>query len=78
MSERSSFDNIIKWIIVAVLAVLALKVALSVLGLVFFAGAILWKLLPIILFAWLVVKAIGWIRGRNGGSAAPEPTEPGS
>ena len=71
MSEKSSFDNVFKWIILVILAIVALKVAVTVLGLAFFLGGfLLFKILPLVLIVWLVVKAVQWIRGRNGGDGA--------
>ena len=72
MPERNSFETILKWIVLIILAVFALKVIASVLGLAFVLGGfLLWRVLPIVLLVWLVFKLIEWLRGNNGGGTAP-------
>ena len=48
---------------------LTLKVLLGVLGIAFFLGGVLlFRVLPIVLMVWLVVKAIEWLRSDRGSS----------
>lgn len=67
MSEKSSFETILKWIVLVILAVVALKVAFTVLGIAMaLGGVLLFRILPLVLLVWLVWKLIEWIRDRNG------------
>jgi hypothetical protein len=69
MSEKNTFETILKWIVVVILAFAALKVLLGVLGIAFFLGGVLlFRVLPIVLVVWLVVKAIEWLRSDRGSS----------
>jgi apolipoprotein N-acyltransferase len=71
MSEKNSFEQILKWVVVAILAIAALKIALTVLGIAFVLGGfLLFRVLPIVLVIWLAFKAIEWLRGERGGSAS--------
>ncbi|HEU4455899.1 MAG TPA: hypothetical protein VFR81_22730 [Longimicrobium sp.] len=70
MPERNSFETVLKWIVLVILAIVALKVAISVLGLAFFLGGfLLFKILPLVLLVWVALKLVEWFRGRNGGPA---------
>lgn len=72
MSERSSFETIIRWTIVVILAVAALKVVFTVLGLAFVLGGfLLFRVLPLVLLVWIGFKAVEWLRGPRGGTAGP-------
>lgn len=72
MSDKSSFETILKWVVVVILAIVALKVIATVLGVAFVLGGfLLFRLLPLVLLVWLVVKAIEWLTGKRG-------TEPNS
>jgi hypothetical protein len=71
MSEKNTFESILKWVVVAILAIAALKILLTVLGIAFFLGGVLlFRVLPIVLVVWLVVKAIEWLRGDRSSSPA--------
>jgi len=73
MPERNSFETVLKWIVLVILAIVAIKVAISVLGLAFFLGGfLLFKILPLVLLVWVALKLVEWFRGKNGGST----TEP--
>lgn len=63
--ERSSFETVIRWVVIVILALVALKVALIALGLAFGLAGLAWKLLPFVLLVWLVYKGIEWIREKN-------------
>lgn len=69
MTEKSTFETILKWTVVVILAIVALKVVATVLGLAFFLGGfLLFRVLPLVLVVWLFIKAIEWLRGKNGSS----------
>ncbi len=71
MSSNSNFETVVKWIVVVILAIVALKVIATVLGIAFFLGGfLLWRVLPLVLVAWLLFKVIEWLRGKNGGTSA--------
>jgi hypothetical protein len=76
MSEKNTLETIIKWVVVAILAVVALKIVFLVLGTAMFLGnVLLFKVLPAVLVIWLVLKAVEWFRGGSRGTA-PAPAEP--
>lgn len=70
-SSDSNFETIIKWVVVVILAIVALKVIATVLGIAFFLGGfLLWRVLPMVLVVWLIFKAIEWLRGSKGSSTS--------
>ena len=74
-SSNNTFEAILKWSIVIILAIVALKVVAAVLNIAFFVGwVLLWKVIPLVVVAWLILKAIEWLRGKNGGSASSTST----
>ena len=74
MNDKSTFETILKWMVVAILAIVALKVIATVLGLAFFLGGfLLFRVLPLVVIVWLVYKGFEWLRGRDNG-AAPSST----
>jgi hypothetical protein len=74
MSEKNTFESILKWIVVVILAFAALKILLGVLGIAFFLGSVLlFRVLPIVLVVWLIVKAVEWLRSDRG-TAPPAST----
>jgi ABC-type amino acid transport system permease subunit len=80
MNDRTnSWENIIKWVVIGILAIVALKVALTILGiaigLVFGLGAIFWKLLPWVLAVWVILKVVEWMREKNCDTSSP-PADP--
>lgn len=69
MSEKNTFESILKWVVVVILAFAALKILLGVLSISFFLGGVLlFRVLPIVLVVWLIVKAIEWLRSDRGSS----------
>ena len=62
MSDRkSTFENVIKWIVIAILAIVALKVVATILGIAFFIGGFLFfRVLPLVLLVWTVVQVL-WV-----------------
>ena len=59
MSEKKSlFKQILTWTVVGILAVMALKLALGLLGMAFgLVSFLLFTVGPILLLGWLAVKA---------------------
>lgn len=56
--DKTLFKQIVTWTVVGILAVLALKVVLSVLGMAMgLVGFLLFTVGPILLLGWLAVKA---------------------
>ena len=68
MNDKNTFETILKWTVVVILAIVALKVVATVLGLAFFLGGfLLFRVLPLVLVVWLFIKAIDWLRGKDRG-----------
>lgn len=69
MEEKTNFETILKWVVIGILAIVAFKIALTVLGIaVGLAGFLLFTVLPLVLVVWLVVKAVQWLgRPKDGG-----------
>lgn len=56
--NNSPFVTLVKWAILLVVAVVALKLALGLLGIVMgFAAFLLFTVAPIVLLGWLLMKA---------------------
>jgi len=68
MSDKSSFETVLKWIVVAIVVVVALKVVLIALAL---GGFLLFRLLPLILLVWIVYKVVKWLGNSNGNGSSP-------
>ena len=69
MSSNSNFETVIKWVVVVILAIVALKVIATVLGIAFFLGSfLLWRVLPLVLVVWLIFKGVEWMRGSRDSS----------
>ena len=81
MARNDSFENAIKWIVIVILAIVALKVVATVLATAFFVGGfLLTKILPLVILVWAVYKGVEWLRGRNGGTppaTTSSTTDPG-
>jgi len=70
--NNTTFETILKWVVLVILAVVALKVVATILGLAFVLGSFLfWKVLPLVLLVWLIFKLVEWLRARNGGGIDP-------
>ena len=70
-TPRSSFETILKWVVVGILAIVALKIVFAVLATAFFVGGfLLWKVLPLVLIAWIVMRLV---RGWRGGGGHTDP-----
>ncbi|HEX8244108.1 MAG TPA: hypothetical protein VF541_11445 [Longimicrobium sp.] len=70
---KSKLERILKWIVLVILAVVALKIVFSVLALAWIVGGILLtKVLPLVLLVWLVLKLVEWWKSRNGGTPPVE------
>lgn len=67
MNDKSSFENFLKWAVVVILVIAALKVILTVLGLAWLLGSfLLFRVLPLVLVVWGVLKLVQWLRGDRG------------
>ncbi|HEX8903746.1 MAG TPA: hypothetical protein VF771_02750 [Longimicrobiaceae bacterium] len=70
---KTKLETILKWIVMVILAIVALKIVFSVLALAWILGGILLtKVLPLVLLVWLVLKLVEWWKSRNGGSPPVE------
>ena len=77
MAQKSNWETVIKWIVLAILAVVALKVLAGVLALAWVLGSVLiWKVLPLVALVWVVMKVIEWLRGKSCGGSASYPADP--
>ena len=66
-NERSNLETILKWIVLVILAVVAMKIVFSVFAIAFVLGGfLLTKVLPLVVLVWLVIKAVEWWKTRNG------------
>jgi hypothetical protein len=69
MAQKKDWEVVIQWIVIGILAVVALKILVSILGIAWVLGGfLLFRVLPIVLVVWLVLKGIEWLRGNGGGS----------
>jgi len=68
MSENSStFETVLKWIVIVIAAVFALKIVFTVFAVAFVIGGfLLTKVLPLVILVWLVLKLVQWWNTRNG------------
>jgi len=68
MSENGTkLENILKWIVLVIAAIVVLKLAFGVLAIAWVLGGILlFKILPLVLLVWVVLKLVEWWRTRNG------------
>ena len=65
----SKLERILKWIVLVILAVVALKIVFSILAVAWVLGGfLLTKVLPLVLLVWLVLKLVQWWKGRNEGT----------
>lgn len=72
MNDKNTFETILKWTVVVILALVALRVVATVLGIAFvLTGFLLFRVMPLVLVVWLAFKAIEWLRGKDRG---PQPT----
>jgi hypothetical protein len=69
MTENANgFEKILKWIVMVILAVVALKVVFGIFAIAFVLGGfLLTKVLPLVLLVWLVLRLVEWYRNRNTG-----------
>jgi hypothetical protein len=63
MNDKSSFETFLKWAVVVILAIAALKVVMAVLGIAWVLGAfLLFRVLPLVLVVWGIVKLVQWLK----------------
>jgi hypothetical protein len=71
----SNFETVVKWVIVVIVAIVALKIIATVLGIAFVLGGFLFfRVLPLVLLAWLVYMVIQWLTGKNKGTSSTSST----
>lgn len=71
MSKNNGFETVLKWAVVVILAIAALKVLMMVLGIAFVLGGfLLFRVLPLVLVVWGGYKLFQWLGGRSSSSAA--------
>lgn len=71
MSENNGFETVLKWAVVVILAIAALKVLAMVLGIAFVLGGfLLFRVLPLVLVVWGGYKLVQWLGGRSSSTAA--------
>ena len=68
MSENETkLERILKWIVLVIAAVVALKIVFSVFAIAWLVGGLLLtKVLPFVLLVWVVLKLVEWWRTKNG------------
>jgi hypothetical protein len=71
-SRNTDLENVLKWIVVVILAIVALKVVATILGIAWLVGGfLLFKILPLVGLVWIVLKAVEYFRGSRGTSPTP-------
>jgi hypothetical protein len=69
--NNNNVETILKWIVLVILAVVAMKIVFSVFAIAWLAGGfLLTRVLPLVVLAWLVIKAVEWWKNRDGGAPA--------
>jgi hypothetical protein len=64
MNDKSNFETFLKWAVVVIVAIAALKVLLAVLGIAWVLGGfLLFRVLPLVLVVWGIVKLVQWLNG---------------
>ena len=72
--NENGLEKVLKWIVLVILAVVALKLVAGVLAMAWVLGGfLLGKVLPLVLLVWLVLKLVEWWKGRNGATPPAEP-----
>ena len=68
MSENgTTLETILKWIVLVIAAVIAMKLVFGAFALAWFLGGILlFKVLPLVALVWLVLKLVEWWKTKNG------------
>ena len=67
MQNDSKLETILKWTVLVIAAVVALKLVFGVLAIAWVIGGILLtKVLPLVLLVWIVLKLVEWWKSRNG------------
>ena len=73
--NSSNFETVVKWVIVVILAIVALKVIATVLGIAFVLGGfLLFRVLPLVLLVWGLYMVIQWLTGKNKGTSSTSST----
>ncbi|HYH82589.1 MAG TPA: hypothetical protein VEX86_22550 [Longimicrobium sp.] len=65
--NRGKVETVLKWIVLVILAVVAMKIVFSAFAIAWVLGGfLLTKVLPLVVLVWLVIKAVEWWKTRNG------------
>jgi hypothetical protein len=65
--NESKLETILKWIVLVIAAVVALKIVFSVFAIAWLVGGfLLTRILPLVLLVWVVLKLVEWWKTRNG------------
>lgn len=75
MKENNSLETVLKWVVLVVLGLVALKLLLAAVNIAFALLGIAVKLLPLVLLVCAVVWLVRWLRGRDE-SCGPRPATP--
>lgn len=68
---KSGLETILKWVVMVILAVVAMKIVFSVFAIAFVVGGVLLtKVLPLVVLVWLIIKAVEWMKCRSCGEPA--------
>jgi len=66
---KSTLETVLKWIVLVILAVVAMKIVFSVFAIAFVVGGVLLtRVLPLVVLVWLVMKAIEWWKSSHNGA----------
>ena len=77
MSEnQTKLETVLKWIVLVIAAVVALKIVFSVFAIAWLIGGfLLTKVLPLVVLVWLVLKLVEWWKNRDHGTSPPAESE---
>ncbi len=75
MKDKDLFSTLLTWLVVGILAIVALKVVFFLLGATLTLVAILFRLLPLVLAGLLVWMVIRWFRKGGRGPAERDPLD---
>jgi hypothetical protein len=68
---KSTLETVLKWVVLVILAVVAMKIVFAAFAMAFVLGGfLLTKVLPLVALVWLVMKGVEWLKGRNGPAPA--------
>lgn len=72
MAQNRSLDTLLKWTVLVILAVAAVKLVFAVFGIAFVLGGfLLFRVLPLVLLVWAVVWAVRRLGGSGDATNPP-------